>query len=80
MPRASVTQQSWQAAPQVPGGAPPAAGASSGSSAAAFPPMPLADAQRYQAMFRQLDADQDGYVQARAPHLWPPLHLYAGPI
>ena len=29
--------------------------------------MPLADAQRYQAMFRQLDADQDGYVQARQP-------------
>ena len=65
-PRPTVTQQTWQSAPHIPGAADPAApgpAAPGRSSAAAFPPMPAADAQRYRGAFQQLDADRDGYVQ-----------------
>jgi hypothetical protein len=61
-PRPTVTQQTWQSAPQIPGvQAAPAQGPGGGGSAA-FPPMPAADAQRYRDVFAQLDADRDGYI------------------
>ena len=52
--RASTTQQTWQAARQ------PA------DAAARYPPLAAADAERYRAMFTQMDADRDGYIQACA--------------
>lgn len=51
--RSSVTQQTWQAAPQPV------------DAAARYPPMAAADAQHYRAIFAQMDTDRDGYIQAR---------------
>ena len=42
-------------------GAAAAEGAGNGQ-AAAFPPMAAADAQRYEYIFQQMDADKDNYV------------------
>ena len=71
IPRPTVTQQTWQSAPQIPGArlaAPPPA-----SAAGAFPPMPAADAQRYRDVFARLDTDHDGYVEVCCSIL-PPKH------
>lgn len=65
VPRQTVTQQTWQSAPQIPGAQPAAPAAASAS--AAFPPMPAADAQRYQDTFMRLDTNQDGYVEVLLP-------------
>ncbi len=51
--RPSVTQQTWQAAPQPV------------NAAARYPPMAAADAEHYRAIFAQMDTDRDGYIQAR---------------
>ncbi len=61
MPRQTVTQQTWQSAPQIPGARPAAPAADSAT--AAFPPMPAVDAQRYRDTFMRLDTNQDGYVE-----------------
>ena len=53
--RPSAAQQTWQAAP-----APP-------DPAARYPPMAAADAEHYRGVFAAMDADRDGYLQAR-PH------------
>ncbi|KAK9844100.1 hypothetical protein WJX81_004424 [Elliptochloris bilobata] len=49
--RPSTTQQTWQAAPQVP------------DPAARYPPMAAADAEHYRSVFAAMDADRDGYLQ-----------------
>lgn len=59
VPRPTVTQQTWQSAPQIPGARPAAPAPTAG----AFPPMPAADAQRYRDVFARLDTDRDGYVE-----------------
>ncbi|CAL8470940.1 g10482 [Coccomyxa elongata] len=61
VPRQTVTQQTWQSAPQIPGARPAVPAADSAT--AAFPPMPAVDAQRYRDTFMRLDTNQDGYVE-----------------
>ena len=61
IPRQTVTQQTWQSEPQIPGARP--AAPSPASAAGAFPPMPATDAQRYRDVFARLDTNHNGYVE-----------------
>lgn len=67
VPRPTVTQQTWQSAPQIPGARPAAAPAAAAASTA-FPPMPAADAQRYRDVFARMDTDRNGYVEVSSSY------------